>query len=233
MLTLAHRGASGYAPENTAAAFELAIDMGADMIETDARRTRDGQVVLFHDDRLDSRSDGTGTVADHTLTQLRRLDLGAWFEPRFAGERILTLAEYLDRFTDRIGTCLEIKDPAAAEAVVAELGPRRLAAGPHAFHLTSFDWDAAVRARAALRLPTGYLCRAFDVDTIERCVGAGLTQICPPAGLLTAPLVEAAHQAGLLVRAWGVRDRADVDRLFATGADGATVNWPDWLLQRR
>jgi glycerophosphoryl diester phosphodiesterase len=232
MWTIAHRGASGYAPENTAAAFELAITMRADMIETDARRTSDGQIVLFHDDTLDAKSDGHGPLGQHELEQLSLLDFGAWFDPRFAGERILTLTEYLDRFAGRIGTCLEIKDPAAAEGVISILRGWRVGSAHHPFHITSFDWDTAVQARRALELPTGYLTSAFDTETIGRCGAAGLTQICPPARLLDQRLVDAAHEAGLTARAWGVRDRADVDRLFATGADGATVNWPDWILDR-
>jgi len=93
---IAHRGASGYAPENTRAAFDLAIAMGADAIETDVRLTADGHPVLFHDAVVDRVSDGRGPVDDHTLEELRRLDLGSWFGSDAAGERLLTLDEALD-----------------------------------------------------------------------------------------------------------------------------------------
>jgi glycerophosphoryl diester phosphodiesterase len=76
----------------------------------------------------------------------------------------------------------------------------------------------------------GFLSRTFNDDIIRRCVARGIAQICPPADQVTPLLVERAHAAGLNVRAWGVRQREEVDRLFEAGAEGATVNWPDWIL---
>lgn len=98
MLIFAHRGASGYAPENTIAAFDLARRMGATGIETDVRLSRDGVLVLVHDKRVDRTSDGTGRVADLTWVELARLDAGAWFDPRFTGERIVRPAPFLERY---------------------------------------------------------------------------------------------------------------------------------------
>ena len=91
MRCIGHRGASGYAPENTRAAFARAIAMGADAIETDVQLTADGQLVLFHDATVERTSDGRGPLADYTLAELRALDLGGWFAPEFAGERELAL----------------------------------------------------------------------------------------------------------------------------------------------
>ena len=228
MLTIAHRGASGYAPENTHAAFERAIGMGVDMVETDVQLTRDGDLVLIHDELVDRTSDGQGPVADHTLAELRALDMGAWFAPEFAGERILTLEEFAAAFLPRIPAVLEIKDPLATGPLldaIAALGIADLV------HVTSFSWSALLPATMLHgSLTYGYLSRTFNVDIIRRCAARGIAQICPPGGLLTNELVDAAHAAGLTVRAWGMRERDDVDRLFATGADGATVNWPDWTL---
>ena len=98
MLILAHRGASGYAPENTLAAFDLARRMGANGIETDVQLSRDGVMVLVHDERVDRTTDGSGRVADLTWEQLARLDAGSWFAPAFAGQRIMQLAPFLDRY---------------------------------------------------------------------------------------------------------------------------------------
>lgn len=90
VLTIAHRGASDHAPENTRAAFDLAIGIGADMIETDVQVTRDGQTVLFHDQLVNRTSDGMRPLAPHTLAELRAPDLGSLFGPMFAGQRIVT-----------------------------------------------------------------------------------------------------------------------------------------------
>jgi len=228
MLTIAHRGASGYAPENTRAAFERAIEMGADMVETDVQLTLDGELVLIHDDHVDRTSDGLGPVADYSLDELRQLDMGAWFGDGFAGERILTVEAFCTLVLPRIPAVLEIKDPLATGPLLDAIA--RLGIG-NRVHVTSFSWSALLPATMMHGgLVYGYLSRTFNTDIIRRCVERGIAQLCPPAALLTNALVDEAHAAGLNVRAWGIRERADVDRLFTTGADGATVNWPDWIL---
>lgn len=227
LLNIAHRGASGYAPENTRAAFALAIEMGAEMIETDVQLTRDGEMVLFHDATVERTSNGTGPVADYMLAELQALDLGSWFEPRFTGERVMTLAEFIGEFVPQIPVVLEIKDARAAvpliEAIdVAGIGGR--------VHVTSFLWSALLDAQARNDgLIYGFLSSYFDRDIIDRCVARGFAQICPHVDLLTPELVTEAHAAGLTVRAYGVSRQEQLGLLRSSGADGATVNWPDCL----
>jgi glycerophosphoryl diester phosphodiesterase len=221
---IAHRGASGYAPENTTAAFDLAIEMHADAIETDVQLTHDGYLVLFHDTRLDRASNGIGPVGERTLDELRDLDLGSWFDTSFAGLRIQTLSEALDAYLDRIPFVLEIKDPAAAVPMMEAIP------ATDRIEITSFDWDALLRAKVReSRFRFGFLAPQFDEETIERCVAAGLGQVCPHADTVTADLVADAHARGLDVRAWGISRRDQIDALLAAGADGATCNWPDWI----
>jgi glycerophosphoryl diester phosphodiesterase len=227
MQIIAHRGASGYAPENTRAAFERAIAMGADAIETDVQLTADGVLVLFHDTTVERNSNGRGPLADYTLAELRLLDLGGWYAPEFAGERVLTVDELLDEFAARIPLVLELKDPRAAAPLVAVLSGRRLL---DRVQVTSFYWTALLDAQAANPgLSLGFLTPTFEDDTVERCVRRGFSQICPHVDRLTTSRVARAHGHGLNVRAWGVQRRDQVERLVDTGADGATCNWPDWL----
>lgn len=224
MRAIAHRGASAYAPENTRAAFDLAIAMQADAIETDVQLTADGALVLIHDERVDRTTNGTGNVAGLTLAELQTLDAGGWFAPEHAGQRILTLHEALDAYLARIPFALEIKAPAAAAPMMHAIP------ASDRIEVTSFDWDAVVLAAGygkAARF--GYLTRTFDADTIDRCLSAGLGQICPHAESVTADLVALAHRQNLDVRAWGVSTRDQIDRLLAAGADGTTCNWPDWI----
>ena len=228
LLNIAHRGASGYAPENTRAAFALAIEMGADMIETDVQLTRDGEMMLFHDATVERTSNGLGPVGDYTLAELQALDLGSWFDPRFAGERVMTLGEFIEEFVPRIPVVLEIKDARAAvpltEAIVqAGIGER--------VHVTSFLWPALIDAQSRNgALVCGFLSRFFDRDIIERCVARGFAQICPHVDSLMPELVTEAHAAGLMVRAYGISRREQIDLLRSSGADGAIVNWPDWVV---
>ena len=95
-LVVAHRGSSGTAPENTMAAFRLAVAAGADMIEFDVRMTRDFELVVHHDRSLGRTSDGSGRIWDLTLGDLRGSDAGSWFAKKFAGERIPTLRQVLE-----------------------------------------------------------------------------------------------------------------------------------------
>ena len=121
---IAHRGASGAAPENTITAFQLAQHMGADWFELDCTLTRDGKVIVIHDDTLDRTTSTTAKVADLTLEQLKMLDAGAWFGSEFAGEQLPTLEESLALAKGKpSGVYVEIKSigkDAALEAALLE-----------------------------------------------------------------------------------------------------------------
>src|SRR6202030_1288319 len=96
LLLIAHRGASGHAPENTLAAFKRALTLGATFIETDLQLSRDSRFVAIHDDTVNRTTNGQGKVHDLSLADLRRLDAGSWFGSEFTGERIPTLPEILE-----------------------------------------------------------------------------------------------------------------------------------------
>ncbi len=112
-MVIAHRGASSYAPENTLAAFDLAIRMGVNHIELDVHSTGDGHVVVIHDDTVDRTTNGSGLVGSHKLAALQVLDAGSWFGDKFAEERIPTLGEVLERCKGRVHVHTEIKGHAA------------------------------------------------------------------------------------------------------------------------
>lgn len=110
-LVLAHRGALRAAPENTIPAFEQALMQGADGVELDVTLSRDGEVVIIHDDTLQRTTNGRGRVADLTLAELRQFDAGAWFDERFVGTRIPTLAEALAALPAPVRINVELKAP--------------------------------------------------------------------------------------------------------------------------
>ncbi|MGH3095968.1 MAG: glycerophosphodiester phosphodiesterase [Streptosporangiales bacterium] len=125
----AHRGASAQAPENTVAAFKLAIAQRADFIETDVQEAKDGALVLIHDSTLERTTDvekrfpdrAPWNVGDFTLAEIKTLDAGSWYGPKFAGERIPTLDRFLDLVGGRIGVDLEIKSPELYPGVEQEV----------------------------------------------------------------------------------------------------------------
>src|SRR5690625_5759796 len=108
-MVIAHRGARYAAPENTFAAFTLAAGMKADMIELDAQLSADGIPVVFHDDQLDDRSNGTGLISDLELREIKKLDDGFWYSPEFSVERIALLDEIMKWAKGRIMLTIEIK----------------------------------------------------------------------------------------------------------------------------
>ncbi|WCO67714.1 glycerophosphodiester phosphodiesterase [Iamia majanohamensis] len=216
-LVIAHRGASAAHPANTVAAFAAAGPLGADGVELDVRRTADGAAVVVHDETL---PDG------RALVETARADLPGW---------VPTLAEALDACGDLLVN-VEVKnwpgdgdfDPeeAMADAVVAELlarggGDRYLVS---CFHRPTVD---RVRERAP-GLATAYLHVHVDGPTaLAEAVAHGHGALHPWSGLVTADLVAAAHDAGVVVNTWTVDDPDEMVRLAALGVDGIVTNVPD------
>ena len=115
MEILAHRGASGTAPENTIAAFKKAMVDGCDGFEFDVQQTKDGKMVIFHDWTLERTSNGNGYVREHTLEELKKLDAGSWFSEEFKEEKIPTLEETLDLIPDHMLINIELKEEYSRE----------------------------------------------------------------------------------------------------------------------
>jgi len=229
-MAIAHRGASSYAPENTFAAYDLALEMGAQHIELDVHLTTDGQVVVIHDDLLDRTTDGTGPVAACSLAEIKALDAGAWFGPALAGERIPTLSEVLERYGRRAHLHTEIKGQTPG-LVPATLGLVRQQDLTEHVTITSFHLSALEETRRlADELPTGWLVSAIDEAIVADTLRLGLTQLCPRADIVTAEMVNDLHGRGLVVRAWGVGDERLMRAALEAGVDGMTVNFPDVLL---
>lgn len=108
-IIVAHRGSSRHAPENTLAAFRQAMDDGADAIELDVHLSKDGQVIVIHDDRLERTTNGHGRVGDYTLDELRQFSSGEWLHKKFSSEKIPTLTEVFELVSGRVGINIEIK----------------------------------------------------------------------------------------------------------------------------
>jgi len=224
---VAHRGASGYAPENTVAAFDLAVEMDAGGIETDLRLTRDGIVVLVHDATVDRITDGRGSVASLRFADLQVLDAGRWFHPRFGGLRIPDLRSFLKRYMGRAWLELELKVPEVVEPALDEV--QRLGMWD-AVVFTSFQYGVleAVRRRARWA-QIGWLVPRINDEAVAAVEALRGVQICPGAQTLTPEGVCLARSRGLRVRVWGVRDPVCARHVIACGADGATIDCPDWL----
>jgi glycerophosphoryl diester phosphodiesterase len=120
-MVIAHRGFSGRYPENTLKAFEEALKLPIDAVELDVRRTKDGVLVVIHDETVDRTTNGKGKVRDLTWSEIQKLDAGSWKGKEFAGERIPRLEEALQLINARVVVFLEIKEPDTAPQVVEAL----------------------------------------------------------------------------------------------------------------
>ncbi len=229
---IAHRGASGYAPENTLAAFRLAAQMGVREVELDVQYSKDRELVVVHDESLDRYGFSDCRVAEMTLADLKTLDMGGWFgDGRFAGERLVTLDEILTTFGDRFIYHAEIKVP--AEGLARHLLNRLADHGVLGDAIvTSFDFDAAAEVMAlSPEQRVGWLVRegAFTEENVARAAAGGFFQFCPRVYDMSERNVADARRHVAEVRGHGIRHVEDLVQAVQAGCDGVTVNWPDWL----
>jgi glycerophosphoryl diester phosphodiesterase len=232
VLAIAHRGASGYAPENTFAAFRRAVAQGISFIETDLHLTRDAHFVAIHDETVERTTNGHGAIHDMTLAEARRLDAGSWFGSEFMGERIPILEEILD-FTKKHDVVFYL-----------ELKPSGFWGGEHALisalrdtgeipRCVIISFDAAILA--ALRkieptLMTGLLHDGKIEDPFEKAVEIGARQLAVRGDLVTHNFIEKARKRDLQVVCWTVNSPAHMRMLASAGVDGIMSDYPDRLL---
>jgi len=241
VMNIAHRGASGYAPENTMAAFDKALQMKADYFELDVQMSKDGKLVLIHDVTVDRTTDGTGRVGDLTFKELRRLDAGSWFDPAFAGERIPTLEEALDRYRGKIGILIEIKNPElypGIERKVAKALKKRNLHKPRngKIIVQSFNHDSVKKFHSLLpSVPVGVLISYRDEgisDKELRNFAKYADYVNPNKDMVDRSLVKRIHRFGMKTTPWTVRDRAEADRLKSIRVDGIVTDYPDYVHPR-
>lgn len=229
-LVIAHRGASGSAPENTMAAFSLALEQGAHVIELDVQMTADGHPVVIHDPALDRTTDGAGPVWEKTLAELSRLDAGSWFDARFTGERIPTLEEVVSWARGRIALAIEIKNAPrrykGIEASVAGVLERQRALEEN--EVFSFDHVCVQRIKARQpQLLTGVCYVGDPVSPLSLAAAANATVLQPMYHYLRPDTVREAHAASLLIFPWTVNAHYDIRQMAALGVDGIVTDFPE------
>jgi glycerophosphoryl diester phosphodiesterase len=232
VLVIAHRGASGHAPENTLAAFRRALAMGATFIETDLQLSRDARFVAIHDSTVERTTNGQGAVHDLTLSELSRLDAGAWFGSEFAGERIPTLEEILE-FAKKHDAVfyLELKPAGSWGGEHALIGALRESGEIARTVVISFDPAilAAIR-KIEPTLMTGLLFDGQVEDPLEKATEIGARQAVVRGDLVTPGMISEARRRDLQVVCWTVNHPAHMRLLAAAGVDGIMSDYPDRLI---
>ncbi|MBK0370587.1 glycerophosphodiester phosphodiesterase [Flavobacterium agrisoli] len=223
MLKIAHRGAKGYEPENTKAAFLKALDMQVDGIELDVQLTADGEVIVFHDDTLDRMTNGKGLVSAFKLAELYSFSIAE-------KHQIPTLQEVLDVVDTKCFLNIELKNTGSCSRVVALIEAAVLVKKwtyQH-FIVSSFDWNA-LREISLLnpKIPIGVLTENnLDLAlTFAETIQA--KAIHPHYHLLDAENTKKIQDKGFLVFPWTVNETADIDRLKRYQVNGIITDYPD------
>ncbi|WP_411142756.1 glycerophosphodiester phosphodiesterase [Streptomyces sp. x-80] len=215
-LTIGHRGVMGVEPENTLRSFVRAEREGLDVIELDLHLSKDGALVVMHDAEVDRTTDGSGSVVERTLAELRELDAGR-------GERIPVFEEVLDA----VGAPLqaEIKDVAAARALAEVMRSRDLTGR---IEVISFHDEALAAIRALLPgVRTALVASRYGAEVVDRARAVGARRLSLNIRRLTLELVERAHTAQLTVLGWTVNTHDHLRLARGLGLDGVVTDQPE------
>ena len=230
LFAIAHRGASAYAPENTVAAFDEAIRLGAKGVEFDLRMTADGVLVVLHDDTLDRTTNGGGLVKDHTRFDLLRLDAGSWMDNRFAGQRIPTLSEALLAIGPYAMPIIELKTAIPPELLLKTL---RLYDLESDTMVMSFEesWLLPIR-RASRDVGIGLLAEHWHPDLPARAQALAADVLCLSVDILGTQILATADAQGLEVWCYTANDVGMVAACAAMGVTGIITDRPDLIRTR-
>lgn len=240
-LVIAHRGASGYAPENTLAAVQKALDMNADLIEVDIHLSKDGELIVIHDATLERTTNGAGEVVKKNVSDLKTLDAGSWFGDEFKGEPIPTLKEVMELINGQSVILIEIKKGKAGNYQGIEQKTvdliRELKAESWSI-VQSFESEAVkntydiapdievhkliVRDFPFIPLYHDGTFRTGSVYSFDYAKA-----INPYYRLITQRFINQTHKRGMKVFTYTVNEEADIQRMIEMGVDGIITNYPD------
>lgn len=222
---VSHRGANRFAPENTFAAADLALQQGADYIELDVRESADGVLYVIHDDTLDRTTNGTGPVGHMLSSEIDTLDAGGWFDDRFKGAIVPRLDAYLEHLRGRAGVYIELKycDPAKVAALVRHLGMVR----------DTFYFSFSEEMRQGLQSIAPEFRRMMTLDIAKSPSLAGAVHHASiieitPAQMRRPGIIEASRKAGLEIMVYyGGDDMAVHREIAASDVDYINLDRPD------
>jgi glycerophosphoryl diester phosphodiesterase len=216
---IAHRGASAYEPENTIRSFRKAIELGADMVELDVRRSLDERLVVIHDSKVDRTTNGRGLVRLKSLAEIKELDAGM-------GERVPTLEEAIETAAGRTKFVIELKEDGLENQVIKII--RNYCEMRDVF-IVSFK-PHRLKAVKELEpvLKTGLILFA-SADPLRIARICGADAVAPFRWFITKNLADRARDAGIYLFTWTVDDREKAARLRDIGVSGIVTNKPDLI----
>lgn len=232
---IGHRGASGYAPENTKASFRKAKEFGATWVEFDAKLSKDGQAIVFHDDDLRRTTAHSGKVDDYDYHYLSKLDAGSWFSPRFHQETISSLESIVGLLGElHLFANIEIKPcPGTAEETTTTILATIQSCWPESLPfplISSFDWSCLELIRAMHPdFNLGLLMHEWHPDWLEKAKGLESASIHVYHRILTPARIEMLLAENFHILAYTVNDPVRAKYLLSMGVDAVFSDYPDLL----
>ncbi len=217
---IAHRGASAYEPENTLRAIKRALELNAKMIEVDVRLSKDGQIVVIHDDSVDRTTNGKGYVENLKLEELKKLDAGK-------GERIPTLQEVINAVRNKAILIIEIKVLKIEDSLVKIIEKEGI---EKEVVITSF-YHPILRKIKELNptIKTGVIFKCHPVKPVDLALNANSDSLFPEHKYVSEEMVKEAHENDLKIYPWTIDDPNRANQLIEMGVDGIVTNKPDLL----
>lgn len=238
MKIVAHRGASTLAPENTMAAFQKALDFGAAYIELDVQQSKDDRLVVMHDVALERTAQETGNIGDYTLKQLKKMDVGSFYDASFKGEKIPTLDEVLNQFYGKIGIIIEIKSPQLYPGIEQNLANKLNKIDPSRnfdrIIVQSFDRDSLKQFhQISPNTELGVLLTKEDYPfkpSLLQEVATYATFVNPKEKYVDQDLVDRVHQLNMKIMPWTIDQPATMTKMAKLNVDGMITNVPNQLV---
>lgn len=233
MEIIAHRGASGYAPENTISAFKKAIELGAKAIEFDVQMTKDGELVVIHDYSLERTTTGKGFVMNTTLEDIKSYDAGSWFSEEFIGEKVPTLKEVLEVVPKDVTLNVEIKKLVLDEREIEKKIFKIVSENRDLENVifSSFDHECLDRLKKNTSARVGVLISSRMLKPIEYLKQNDLVSysLNQSVAFVNPKMIKEAHDAGLKVLIYTVNEKSIAQRLEEWNVDAIFSNYPDIL----
>lgn len=225
---IAHRANSGYSPENTLVGIRQAFDEGADAVEVDVRMTKDGELVLMHEEDISRTTDGSGLVYDISLAELKKLDAGSWFSPFYTGEQVPTLTEALKAAKGRGKLLLDVKSLQIGSSIKRSLdeagvGDDAIWLSQNVSETGAEDFKKNVPGAGILwgDVPSSLITEAFDALKAQGVTGFDIDFL-----LVSKEFVDAAHANGMIVFVYTVMDPDTMLSMISLGVDGMETDFP-------